>query len=95
MGRSTHHDRRTGDCTARFAEEYRNQPFARSADTAYEAIQRADRKLGIDFPPQVLRPAFDTDLVNAGCSPAALRRRMDHHDLSASPGFHVHDNRRG
>ncbi|WP_436694849.1 tyrosine-type recombinase/integrase [Geodermatophilus sp. CPCC 205506] len=73
-----------------FADEYRSHDFTRAANTVYVGIRRAGRKAAIDLTPHVLRHAFATSLVNAGCSPEVLRRQMRHHDVSVSLGFYVH-----
>lgn len=73
-----------------FAEEYRTNDFTRAANTVYMGIRRAGIKVGMpDLRPHMLRHAFATALVNAGCSPEVLRRQMRHHDVSVSLGFYV------
>ncbi|OMQ16543.1 hypothetical protein A7K94_0201790 [Modestobacter sp. VKM Ac-2676] len=75
-----------------FADEYRSHDFTRAANTVYVGIRRAGKKVGLgnSLTPHVLRHAFATQLVNAGCSPEVLRRQCRHHDVSVSLGFYVH-----
>ncbi|WP_138758099.1 tyrosine-type recombinase/integrase [Modestobacter altitudinis] len=74
-----------------YAEEYRNHDFTKAANTVYIGIRRAGKKAGLgnSLTPKVLRHAFATNLVNAGCSPEVLRRQMRHHDVSVSLRFYV------
>jgi integrase len=73
-----------------FADEYKRHDFTRAANTVYVGLRRAGRRAGIEMTPRLLRHAFATSLVNAGCSPEVLRRQMRHHHVSVSLGFYVH-----